>query len=324
MNRRLPKRISTHATFGVCAPSGFIADLHRLDQAKDYLIKRGFSLIESSHTRGQSEYFSGTDTERLADLHSLVSDNKVQAIIAARGGYGLTRLLEHIDYELIAQSQKPIIGFSDVTALNLALLAKARYVSFQGPMLVPDMGHDNLSPYLESVFEPLLTSTHFISQRIPFLENKNALSDHEKTLNYLPRPLQGILWGGNLSILSHLTGTPYLPAIEGGILFIEEVNEEPYKIERMLMQLYHAGILQKQSALLLCQFNHCVATDRSATNYSLTQVIHYLRNKLSIPIIENFPFGHVRDKYTLPIGGLATLTCVDERHYTIELSQYSL
>ena len=324
MNYRLPKRISTQATFGVCAPSGFITKTNKLDYAEQYLINRGFGVVEGAHTRGQNEYFSGTDRERLEDLHSLISNDKVDAIIAARGGYGLTRLLENIDYELIAQSQKPIIGFSDVTALNLALLAKARYISFQGPMLVPDMGHDNISPYLESVFEPVLTSSSFISERIAHCEKNSADCDHEKTLKHLEQPLQGTLWGGNLSILTHLTGTPYLPAIEGGILFIEEVNEEPYQIERMLMQLYHAGILQKQSALLLCQFNRCVATDRSATNYSLAQVIHYLRNKLSLPIIENFPFGHVRDKYTLPIGAMATLRGVDDRYYTIEMSQYNI
>ncbi|MBU6468797.1 MAG: LD-carboxypeptidase [Betaproteobacteria bacterium] len=323
MLTRLPKRLNTHATFGVCSPSGFIAELGKLDLANQYLTQRGFKVIEGKHARGRHAYFSGTDSERLDDLNQLIDNPQVDAVIASRGGYGLTRVLEQIDYAKWADHQKPIIGFSDVTALNLALLAKAQFVSFQGPMLTPDMGHSNLSPYLNSVFESVLMSSMFQSEALPLFSENSKARQQDELLEALKRPIEGILWGGNLSLLAHLTGTPYMPNIAEGILFIEEVNEEPYKVERMMMQLYHAGILKQQKAIVMCQFNQCVPTERSAYHYTMQDVVAYFKSKLNIPILEDFPFGHVRDKYTLPLGALARLTLLDDAHYQLQFSKYN-
>jgi muramoyltetrapeptide carboxypeptidase len=319
----LPQRLNLGNTMGIVAPSGFIHEPGSLDIATLYLQEQGYGVAEMPHCRNRWEYFAGTDFERAQDLHQVFARPDIHLVMAARGGYGLTRLLPSLDLEAMAASRKMLVGFSDITALHLALLAKTGLVSFAGPMACPDFGHHQRSEWHPVHFEQMLqTTTHTTMPiKMPFTacdgENGELLRRQVGT------GIDGTLWGGNLSVMAHLVGTPYMPKIEGGILFLEDVNEEPYVIERMLMQLIHAGILERQRAVLLGQFNRCEPTSRSATNYTLTRVVDFLKGWLQIPVLQNLPFGHVRDKITLPVGGQALVTLRDERHYQITFSHYN-
>ncbi|MBU6995613.1 S66 peptidase family protein [Ferrovum myxofaciens] len=324
MNTRLPYLLPPNPTLGLCAPSGFLTEPGALEMAILYFSEHGWNVREGTHIRNRHEYFAGTDTERLEDFHELIRDPKVDAIMAARGGYGLTRLLPHLDYGAIATARKPIIGFSDVTALHLAVLAKTGLVTFAGPMAAPDFGHPHRSALHQDHFLPLLQNETHSSPliRLPFTIHEGAAG--LRLRQQIGNGLEGILWGGNLSLVAHLVGTPYLPQVEEGILFLEEVNEEPYIIERCLMQLYHAGVFNSVRAILWGQFNRCEPTHASAAPYTLEQVVDYLQHLVPIPLLQNLPFGHVRDKLTLPVGGRVRITLPDPAHYQLHFSQYGV
>lgn len=321
--RVLPHRLALGATIGICAPSGFVQEPGTLDVAQLYLEERGYRVIQAPHVRSRWEYFAGTDHERTQDFNALARDPNIHMIMPARGGYGLTRIIQGLDLEAIVRQRKIVVGFSDITLLHLALLSQFGMVSFAGPMAVPDFGHANRSPWHPPHFEGMLQQQ--VHQppavRLPFsaIEGQAGALLRAKIGN----GIEGTLWGGNLSLVAHTVGTPFCPVLEDGILFLEEVNEEPYHIERLLMQLHHAGLLQQQRALVLGQFNRCQPTTASAAPYTLTRVVEYLRGLVSIPILQNLPFGHVHDKITLPVGGRVRITLVDEQHYELSLSGYN-
>lgn len=320
----LPRLLPPHPTWGLCAPSGFLTEPGALEMAALYFTEHGCQVVEAPHVHGRQDYFSGSDEERLADFHGLLHDPQVDAIMAARGGYGLSRLLHRLDYEAIAAARKPLIGFSDVTALHLAVLARTGLVTFAGPMAAPDFGHPQRSALHQEHFLPLLTH---VTHRSPLIRLSTHPSAHETASVTQLRQraadgLEGTLWGGNLALLAHLVGTPYFPRVEDGILFLEEVNEEPYLIERNLLQLYHAGALRSVRAILWGQFNRCVPTHASAFPYTLERVVTYVQQLVPVPFLPNLPFGHVRDKLTLPVGGHVRITLPDDQHYQLTFSHY--
>jgi muramoyltetrapeptide carboxypeptidase len=176
-------------------------------------------------------------------------------------------------------------------------------------MAAVDFAGDSLSPYTQDHFWPLLQESSHSVTDIPHPHSEN-------------RTLRGTAWGGNLSLLAHLVGTPYLPHIEAGILFIEDVNEEPYRVERMLLQLEHAGVLRRQQAVVLGQMNRCDPSAGAHTPYSMEDVVGALRDRLPIPVLCNGPFGHVRDKITIPLGGQVTVSIASDR-YSLMFSEYN-
>jgi len=305
---RLPKRVAGPVTIGICAPSGTI-DAEALARATTYLEAAGHRIITTPQTTMRWRYFAGPDQDRLDAFHSLLADPTIDIIMAARGGYGWTRLLAHIDFDAVAATDKIIVGFSDFTAFNLAALAKTGLITFAGPMATSDFGNGDVSPFMESHFWPLL-----------------AASDHAIQVDgeqlYSSQIIEGQLWGSNLSLLAHLVGTPYMPTIENGILFIEEIAEEPYAVERMFFQLYHAGILHRQRALILADVDNCKPSAKSRSPYCMAEVIESLRSLLPIPILTGLPFGHVREKITLPVGGHASIA-ISSDGYRLDLSGYN-
>ncbi len=322
-NPPLPRRLRPGATTGICAPSGFITEPGSLEIANLYLTEQGYRVVVAPHANDRWEYFAGTDFDRLNDFNAFIRNPEIDMIMAARGGYGITRLLPGLDFEAIAHSGKVIVGFSDLTALHLALLAQTGMVSFAGPMACPDFGHHQRSSLNPVHFEQMLQSCSHLTPPIKMPFSATDGENGRLLRSQVGSGVEGTLWGGNLSLVAHLVGTPYMPYLEDGILFLEEVNEEPYKIERMLLQLLHAGILQKQRAILLGQFNRCEPTTASAAPYTLKSVIDFLKGWIHAPVLQNLPFGHVRDKITLPVGGHAKITLLDERHYQIHLSAYN-
>jgi muramoyltetrapeptide carboxypeptidase len=216
--------------------------------------------------------------------------------MAVRGGYGLTRLLGRIDWDLMRTAKKIWVGHSDFTAFHLALLAKTKASSLAGPMACYDFGSESISPFTERHFWRVLEG-HEVSVKI-------------KALRQPKLAVTGRLWGGNLTVLSSLVGTPYWPQLRGGILFLEDIHEHPYRIERMLYQLEQAGYLKQQRAVLLGDFSGYQLSAHD-NGYDFERMVAHLRERFEVPIFTGLPFGHCPDKLTLPVGARASV--VSER-----------
>jgi muramoyltetrapeptide carboxypeptidase len=303
---RLPRAIAEPATIGVCAPSGRV-DEASLAIAVAYLRDLGHRVVVPEETLHSWRYFAGTDEERLAGFHALVDDPEVDLVMAARGGYGFSRLLPHIDWNRVAASAKAYVGFSDFTAFNMAAYACSNLLTFHGPLLSIDFGKAEPDTFMEQHFWMTLGRD---AHRIEDIACEHA---------YGERRIDGTLWGGNLSLLAHLVGTPYFPAIDDGILYVEEVGEEPYAVERLFLQLHHAGVLGRQRALVLGDFTDCEPTNPVRYPYSMDEVVETLRRLLPFPVLTDLPFGHVARKVTLPFGAPGTLS-LREQGYSLRFS----
>ncbi len=297
--------MSKMSTICVVAPSGVAMDDGSFDRLKNFFAARNINIIVPDAVRAVSQRFAGSDELRLAALHEAFARNDVDLVLAARGGYGLSRLLDRIDYDLLAKSQKILVGHSDITALSLALLAEKSCITFAGPHALGDFGATTPSEFMLDHFFKILGS----SQTEIAVASVNPYS-FEAT---------GTLWGGNLSLVAALVGTRYLPDISNGILFLEDINEAPYRVERMLYQLVHAGILQKQQAILLGDFQ--TESPIVSNGYNLQSVVAHFRERMDVPILTGLPFGHIRDKLTLPIGGTCHLS-VTQLGFTLGLTRY--
>jgi muramoyltetrapeptide carboxypeptidase len=247
--------------------------------------------------------YAGSDAQRLADINALATfDTLPDIVLAIRGGYGATRLLEGVRYgalrERLAGQPIAIVGHSDFTALQMALYAKSGVVTFGGPMLGPDFGPPQLSPLTWRHFWRTLSAPH-----------GNASWDCGDAIEC---DVQGPLWGGNLAMICSLLQTPYFPNIEGGILFIEDVGEPPFRIERLLYHLHLSGVLGRQRALILGDFTQCRPTSYD-NGYDLADGFAQIRRIAGIPVLSGMPFGHDADKFTLPFGVPGRLRVVGRR-----------
>jgi muramoyltetrapeptide carboxypeptidase len=303
---RLPRALPEPAVIGICAPSGRV-DEPLLASGVKYLEDLGHRVVVAEETLSTWRYFAGTDEERAAAFHRLVNDPAIDMILAARGGYGFTRLLPHIDWNRVAESGKLYCGFSDFTAFNMAAYACANLLTLHGPMLTSDLARPEVDSFAENHF--WTAATH----------NEHRIEDVACAHGYEPRRIDGTLWGGNLALVTHLVGTPYFPAIDGGILYVEDLNEEPYAIERMFLQLQHAGVLARQKALILGDFAQCSAQNTQRYAYSMEEVVDSLRLLLPYPVLTHFPFGHIARKATLPFGGQGTVQ-LHEGGYSLRFS----
>jgi muramoyltetrapeptide carboxypeptidase len=222
----------------------------------------------------------------------MIARDDIDIVLAARGGYGMSRLLDRIDFDLFARSGCVFAGHSDCIALQLALLARNGTSSLAGPLACFDFGAETVSEF---------TAKHFWAAL--------AQPRHAFTVSQPGQPrcaASGVLWGGNLAMVTHLLGTPNFPAIDRGILFLEEINEHPYRVERMLLQLHNAGVLDRQAAILFGDFSGFRVLDNDA-GYGMATVVEYLRGKTRTPILTGLPYGHIRDKVCLPVGGIGVL-----------------
>ncbi len=293
---------------GFIAPSGQVLDPGELDRAVSYFEARDYRVFCPQAVRRSHQRFAGTDAQRLQALHTMLARSEVDVLMAVRGGYGLSRLLDQIDYTQLAASGKTIVGHSDFTAFNAAAYAQAKLVTWCGPTACYDFGAETVSPFTEAHFFALLERP---SHRVE-VEAPNPYRD----------AWSGRLWGGNLSLIAHLAGTPYLPRIKGGILFVEDISEHPYRIERMIYQLLHSGVLARQKALILGDFSN-YRLGENDNGYDFAAMVAHLRARLPIPVITGLPFGHCRDKLTLPFGGWANLE-VQNSAFSFMLSRYQV
>lgn len=293
-------------TIAIIAPSGYASDPASVTRAIERLQTRGWTIKNYVDHTTKFQRFSADDAGRLAQMYSAADDVDVDVVLALRGGYGVSRLLDQIDFSLLAATKKRFVGFSDFTAFQLGMLAKANAVSFAGPMICDDFGSEELHEYSFQHFQQCLTKANYGFHVA--VEGNPALQ------------VQGTFWGGNLAMLTHLAGSQFMPKIKDGILFVEDVNENPYRVERMLLQLHHAGILAKQKALVLGYFTK-YRTSSYDNGYDFDAMLSFMRSKLSIPIITGLPFGHCPNKVTLPIGGHVLLSS-DAHGLTFQFSGY--
>ncbi len=310
MNVLKPPRLKKHDVIGIVAPASAPSSTEKIDKGIRYLEQLGYRVKLGAHAKEVYGYFAGRDKDRGSDLNAMFADKRVKAIIAVRGGYGTPRLLELIDYHLLRQNPKILLGYSDLTALQLAIFAKMRLVTFSGPMLAVEM-FEKMDPFTEEFFWRMLTSPHPMG--------KISNPDNAPMGSFLSPPKRfcttGRLLGGNLSLIISIIGTPYQPNFNNNVLFFEEVGEEPYRVDRMLTHLKHAGVLRKIKALLIGSLMDCVLTDKTKPSLTIDEMLREITEDLKIPILSNLAYGHLPHKLTMPIGLNAK---IDSRAATLE------
>ena len=274
----------------IYAPAGVVPQPARLRLAARRLKALGFEVQLDESVRARRQRFAGDDDTRLAALHR-VAEQAPSVALAARGGYGLTRLLDRIDWALLARSVARgtrWVGYSDLTALHLGLLAHHDAPTWAGPMALDPFGLDEPDEVTSDCF-------------------REAMSGELEAVGFRTEAgfdglnVQGVLWGGNLAMCCSLLGTPHWPRVEDGVLFLEDVNEHPYRVERMLLQLGQAGVLGRQKAVLLGSFSDW-KTSPLDRGYGLTQAVAALRSACPVPVLTGLPFCHVPTRVSLPVG----------------------
>lgn len=282
---------------GIYAPAGFAPEPAAIDRAVALLTAQGHRVVVDATATSRWQRFSASDDERLAAVQRMAADPNVELAVTVRGGYGWSRLLDRLDFGALASAKKRWMGHSDFTAFGLAALARAGMVTFAGPMAAFDFGAQTPSEYTLEHCWGLLGSERY---------------EVECPLDGPDYSGEGVLWGGNLAMVAHLVGTPHFPRIDGGILFLEDVGEHPYRVERMLYQLHLAGVLARQRAVLLGTFNGYELAPND-NGYDEAAMLAHVRSRLVRHVYTGLPFGHVPAKLTLPVGGRCTLVVRDGR-----------
>jgi muramoyltetrapeptide carboxypeptidase len=298
--------ITSKIGVAIVALGGYAIDAQAVPRAIALLEARG-CIVHNYYDHGQlHQRFGGSDDARLAQLEAAVADPDVQVIMILRGAYGMTRLLDRIDYSALAASGKIVVGFSDVTALHMALYAKTGAISYAGPMAAGDFG--NATPVdftLDDFWTCLAGPTHSVTGEAV----GNPAVD-----------VRGTVWGGNLAMFMSLMGTPYVPQIDGGILFFEDIAEHPYRVERMLLQLQQTGILARQKAIVLGDFSG-YRLNPADNGYDFETMLAHVREVLPVPVLTGLEFGHIARRVTIPFGAQGHLVC-DAGRFTLSLSDY--
>jgi len=307
-----PRRLQPGQTIGLVNPAGAVFIEDEVCMVEELLANLGFRSVRGRHLLARYGYLAGNDAERAADVNAMFADSHINAILAVRGGWGCNRILPLLDYELIKRNPKIIAGYSDITALLLAIYAKTGLVTFHGPV-----GISTWNDFSWNGFKSVL-----VDGEAPLLKNPQAdPSKRVQTENRIRTihsgQAEGILSGGNLSILTAMVGSPYLPAWKGKLLFIEEIGEEIYRVDRMLTQLSLAGILQQLNGVILGNFVDC-KPEAGYGSLTLDEVFRDHLGNLGIPVFYGAMIGHIEDKFTIPIGIPAVM---DAAKGTIELKE---
>ena len=303
----------------IYSPSSAVRDKASFKRGLKKLTSMGYEVEVDEAALTTHQRFAGDDQTRLAAIHRAANSGADIALIS-RGGYGITRILPDIDYGAVANAISKgtqFVGFSDFTAFQLAVFAKTGAVTWAGPSLGEDFGAiDGADDIMQACFEDLVTGQGEGSGwQLPKSAIKSITDIEDNASTTIAKSnhnvTDSILWGGNLSMLTSLVGTSYMPVVKDGILFIEDVGEHPYKVERMLAQLLQAGILAQQKAIIFGQFSNykLVPHDKG---YKLASVVAWLKNNVKALVLTGLPFGHVATKVLLPVGLSITLA-VEER-----------
>lgn len=306
-----PPRLKAGDKIAIVAPASYISEDELQDSIKN-LNKLGFETTYSDKILLQKGYFAGSDKERADDLMEKFLDKSVRGIVCARGGYGGARILPLLDYHIIRANPKVLIGYSDVTALLYGIYKKAGLITFHGPV-----GTSTFNDFSVNNFQRVLMNP----EPVTVFTNSDSGTDENiyGVRTIVKGKGKGRLVGGNLSIMVSLIGTPYDVNYSDKVVFIEEVGEEPYRIDRMLTQLIEAGKFKKASAIMMGIFKNCEQKKDDPSfkkSFTLMDVLTDRLSGLKIPVVYGMSFGHVYDKFTIPFGAYAELDA-DNQTFTL-------
>ncbi|MES2304691.1 MAG: LD-carboxypeptidase [Gemmatimonadota bacterium] len=298
----LPPRLAPGARVALIAPSGPLLERDDRDRGAELCRALGFEPTVGPNAGKAYGYLAGTDDERLADLNAALASSSVDAVWCLRGGNGMNRIIDRVDFAGFARHPKPVIGFSDITVLLLALWKKTSVVTFHGPIArtpMPNFQRWHFDRVLTTVSAPGTLGS-------PAPKPDVLVPKEGRIISISPGAARGPLIGGNLTLLQALIGTPHFPDLDGAILFIEDVSEDVYRIDRMLAHLRGVGALQKVAGVAVGRFTEMKnGTDGGALG--LDEVLHTYFAPLKVPVAAGFPIGHIDDQWTLPIGVTAEL-----------------
>ena len=295
-----------HIGIAIVAPGGAPLDEAAVARGVARLRGQGCTVHNYYDPAHKFQRFGGTEAGRLAQLNAAAADPDIQVVMALRGSYGISRILPEIDFGAMAASGKLFVGYSDFTAFHMGLLARTGAASFAGPMFCDDFIRDENDEFTLGQFWDCIAGP---GHRVSAAASGNPSLD-----------VSGKLWGGNLAMLVHLLGTPYMPEVEGGVLFVEDVNEHPYRVERMLLQLLHAGVIGRQKAVLLGDFSNYRLSPQD-NGYDFEAMLAYVRARLPVPVLTGLEFGHIARRVTLPVGARARLVS-DAAGFELTMSGY--
>jgi muramoyltetrapeptide carboxypeptidase len=282
-----PPHLQLGDTVGLIAPAGIVT-AKDIEETKQAFATLGLNVKLGAHVLDRYGYLAGKDSDRAKDINTMFADNSVKGIIAIRGGWGCNRILPLLNYPLIRSHPKIIMGYSDITSLLLAITARSRVVTFHGPVSTSTWNEFTVG-YLKRIL--------FQAEAVT-MQNLNTSEGQVKVIS--PGRAKGKLVGGNLSVLAAMVGSSYLPSCYKKILFVEDIGEDIYRIDRMLTQLKNAGIMNSISGFIFGQCTNCALGDEPS--FSLMQVLQQHIRPLSIPAWYGSMIGHIKDKFTIPLG----------------------
>ena len=291
---KTPPSIKVGDTIAVIAPCS-AADKDKVEEGIEYLKDKGFTVKSADNLSEQSGFSAGSDDYRIASFNEFWADKDVKALFCVRGGYGVQRILTQIDYNLISTSPKILVGYSDISALSSAILAKSGLITYSGPMVASDMG-DKFDNFSEEMLWRVLMGH-------PVIDNPS----NQPLLVYKKGYAEGNIFGGTLTVLLPYFGTSYVPDLDGVILVLEDIGENIGKLDRHFHHLRYQGIFDKISGLVLGEFNDCFPEKMNPIE-GLKSILDSALKGYDIPVVMNFAYGHIQKRVTLPIGSRALLT----------------
>lgn len=297
-----PPRLSPGARVALVAPAGPLLERDDLTRGQELVRALGWEPVLAPHAGGLHGYLSGTDAERLGDLNAALADPRIDGIWCLRGGYGMTRILNGVDFAAARRRPKVILGFSDITALLVPLYMETGLVTFHGPIARHELG-----PFSRWHLDRVVSNVNApgrLGRLAPPAETLVPGKDRIATL--VPGVAEGPLIGGNLTLLQCLIGTRWFPDLRGAILFVEDVGEDVYSIDRMLSHLTLAGKLQGVAGVMVGRFTELKKGGEDGT-MGVDQVLAHYLEPLRVPVAYGFPVGHIDEQWTLPIGVRARL-----------------
>ncbi len=294
-----PKRLAAGDTVGLVLPASAAFEADNVHLAKEQMELLGFKVAIGAHAFDRHGYFAGTDRDRADDLNRMFADDRIAGIVCYTGGWGSPRVLPYLDYDLIARKPKVLVGYSDITALLNTIYQRTGLVTFHGPV-----GGSTFDPYTIEHFRRVLMSAEPAGALAPPQKKPNELVDRtNRILRVAPGKATGRLVGGNLTLLAATMGTPYEIDTRGAILFMEDVREEVYRVDRMLTQLALGGKFDDAAGVV---FGRCT-TCEARGGFSLEDILRDRFGNIGKPMISGLSFGHIEQKLTLPVGITATL-----------------
>ena len=291
-----PNRLKAGDTIGIVGPAAPAYNREQVQVTVESLQAMGLKVSIGKHIYDRYGYLAGRDTDRAADLNAAFADPNIKAIIAMHGGWGCARLLPLLDYATIAKNPKPLLGYSDITALLLGIYAKTGLVTFHGPE-----GAATWNQFTVGYLQKVLFEAEAVLMQNPKEKADLLVQEKDRTTTLVSGKARGRLIGGNLTVLSHIVGSPYLPDFKNAILFLEDVDEAPYRMDRMLTQLKLAGILDQIAGFV---FGKCTECEAKGGYGSLTlwDVFDDHIVPLGKPAYTGAMIGHIKDKFTVPLG----------------------